>query len=169
MDRKLFLLIGLLALSALALTACGGSAAPAVEPSEVLFDVELIEVKGATDGIPAPEVDPESLSAGYRFTAPGDYDAENSEKWQVSTYMFNPAAMSVFQNDEVTLRLFGVNGDEHILTLVAPDGSTVASDTINRGREIDLSFTADQAGYYKLICANHSPTMQAPIQVVPAG
>ncbi len=151
----------LVALAAMVLAACGGSGA---EPSEVTFDVELIEIKGATDGIPAPAVDPETLSAGYGFTPPGEYDADNPDKWQVATYMFSPGAMSVVQGDEVTLRFFGVNGNHHGITLVAPDGSVVVDHfDMTRGQEGLLTFTAEQLGHYKLLCADHAPTMTANI------
>lgn len=154
-------LAALLVVGALALAAC---AAPGAEPGEVTFDVELIEVKGATDGIASPDTDPRSLSTGYGYTAPGEYDSENPDKWQVATYMFAPGAMSVVQGDSVTLRFFGVNGDHHGISLVAPDGTTVVADfEMNRGRERLLTFTADQLGHYKLICADHFPTMTADI------
>lgn len=159
MTAKRFL--PLLLLVALGLSACGASGA---EPGDVTFDVELIEVKGATDGISAPDIDPTSLSAGYGYTPPGEYDAESPNKWQVATYMFSPAAMTVVQGDEVTLRFFGVNGDHHGLSLVAPDGTVVVDQfEMNRGREGLLTFNADQLGHYKLICADHSPTMTANI------
>ncbi len=151
----------LIAIGALALAACGTSGAA---PSEVTFDVELIEVKGATDGIPAPETDPQSLSSGYGFKPPGEYDADNPNKWQVATYMFSPAAMSVVKGDEVTLRFFGVNGDHHGISLTGPDGTVVVDHfEMSRGREGLVTFTADQVGHYKLICADHSPTMTADI------
>lgn len=145
------------------LAACGEGGLD-VAASDVIFDVEAIEIKGATDGIEAPTVDPATLSAGYRYAPPGEYDADNPAKWQVSTYMFSPGAMSVVKGDDVTLRLFGVNGDEHLLWVEAPDGSkVVANTTLNRGRELSVTFTADQTGHYKLICATHGPTMTADI------
>lgn len=154
-------LVVLLVIGALALTACGTSGA---DPSDVRFDVELIEVKGATDGITAPDPNPETLSSGYGYTPPGEYDADNPNKWQVATYMFAPGAMSVVEGDDVTLRMFGVNGDEHQIFVQAPDGSTVVdSFTVNRGREVTVGFTADQAGHYKIICTTHAPTMTADI------
>lgn len=146
----------------LAIAACTpGSSA---DPAEVTFDVELVEIKGSTDGIQAPDVDPKSLSKGYGFTPPGEFDAENPDLWQVATYMFSPGAMSVIQGDDVTLRMFAVNGNEHVVTVQAPDGSNaVEAFTINRGREVIVNFTADQAGHYKIICVTHGPTMTADI------
>jgi plastocyanin len=155
-------IIVLVAVAALAVAAC--NSADAADPSDVTFDVELVEIKGATDGIPPPDVDPSSLSQGYGYKPPGEYDADNLDKWQVATYMFSPAAMSVVQGDAVTLRFFGVNGDHHAMSLVGPDGSTVVdSFDMSRGQEKLVTFTADQLGHYKLICTTHSPTMTADI------
>jgi plastocyanin len=160
--RKPTTLVLLAVVWALVLGACASGSSAA--PGDVTFDVELVEIKGSTDGISAPDVDPESLSSGYGYTPPGEYDSENADKWQVATYMFSPGAMSVIKGDEVTLRMFGVNGDEHVINLEAPDGSTaVEAFTVNRGREVSVSFTADQAGHYKLICVTHGPTMTADI------
>jgi len=157
-QRQVFLLV----IAGLLLAACGTTTS--ADPGEVTFDVQLIEVKGATDGIDAPETDPATLSEGYGYTPPGEFDAENPNKWQVATYMFSPGAMSVVQGDQVTLRVFGVNGDEHTMLVQAPDGSTaIESFTVNRGREVTVDFTADQSGHYKIFCANHAPTMTADI------
>ncbi len=152
-------------LMALVVTGCTGDSG--AEPGDVTFDVEAIEVKGATDGIAAPDVDPGTLSAGYRYSPPGEYDADNPAKWQVSTYMFAPGAMTAVEGDNVTLRFFGVNGDEHVMFVQAPDGSRVGDTaTLNRGREITVDFTADQLGHYKIICLTHAPTMTADLMVV---
>jgi plastocyanin len=169
---KRYLTVGLLLL-VLALVACGGESdtgTVGLSPSNVTYDVSIIEIKGATDGIEAPSVDPVDLSDGYRFTPPGEYDSENPAKWQVSTYMFSPAAMTVAQGDSVVLRTFVINGDEHTVWLEAPDGSTAASEVVmNRGREYEFTFTADQAGYYTLHCDEHDPTMSATILSLPTG
>jgi plastocyanin len=157
--KKLMLLF---VLGALVLSACNSAAA--ADPSEVTFDVELVEIKGSTDGIPPPETDPTTLSTGYGYKAPGDYDPETPDKWQVATYMFSPGAMSVVEGDTVNLRMFGVNGDEHQIYVQAPDGTTVVEAfTANRGREYKVNFTADQTGHYKIICTTHAPTMTADI------
>ena len=154
-------LILLLVVGALLVTACSSTGA---DPGDVTFDVELIEVKGSTNGIPPPDTDPTTLSQGYGYKAPGDYDPETPDKWQVATYMFAPGAMSVIEGDNVTLRMFGVNGDEHQIYVQAPDGTTVVDAFMaNRGREYKVSFSADQAGHYKLICTTHAPTMTADI------
>lgn len=144
-----------------------GCAGDSLAPSQVTFDISIIEIKGATDGIDPPTDNPQSLSAGYRFKPPGEYDDSNPDKWQVSTYLFSPSALTVIQGDTVTLRMFVINGDTHVTWLEAPDGTRVDEITMNRGREYSLTFTADQAGYYTLHCDNHAPTMSAQILALP--
>jgi len=165
-------LIGILLIMAtLVMVGCSAASAGAIEmpASEVTFDVSVIEIKGATDGIDAPSVNPVDLSDGYRFSPPGEYDSENAAKWQVSTYLFSPAAMTVIQGDKVTLRTFVINGDDHNVWIEAPDGSTAGSEVLmNRGREYNFTFTASQSGYYTLHCDDHEPTMSATILVLPS-
>ena len=148
----------------LLVAACGDDTG--AEPSEITFNVQAIEIKGATDGIAAPSTDPESLSSGYGYKPPGEYDADNPAKWQVATYLYSPGAMTAVQGDDITLRFFGVNGDEHVMFVQAPDGTQVGDTvTLNRGRELTVEFTADQTGHYQIICSTHAPTMTADLFV----
>ena len=162
--RNYAVLLILLLVTAVLVVGPGSVAAQGLKPGKVTFYISEIEVKGATDGIPAPKTDPTTLSKGYRYKPPGKYDPKNPKKWQVSTYMFNPAAMTVYQGDKVTLRMFVVNGDKHINWVEAPDGSVASKEEIsNRGREYIVTFTAKQAGYYVLRCDHHDPTMRSVI------
>ena len=136
--------------------------------AQVTIPVSQIEIKGATDGIPAPEVDPATLSKGYRYKKPGEYDSDNPNKWQVSTYFFSPSFITLVQGDNVTLKIFVVNGDRHVDWLEAPDGSVVhEKEVTNRGREYTINFVAEQAGYYILHCDEHEPTMRITMLVLP--
>ena len=132
------------------------------------FYLTAFEVKGATDGIVPPSVNPEDLSDGYGFKPPGEYDSSNPNKWQVASYMWTPGAMTVLQGDTVELTTFVLNGDKHEVWVEAPDGSEVVQEfEMNRGREYEFSFTASQAGVYRLVCNTHEPTMTAYITVLP--
>jgi plastocyanin len=143
----------------------GKIAAPAATKH---FYVTAFEVKGATDGIVPPSVNPKDLSDGYGFKPPGEYDSSNPNKWQVASYMWTPGAMTVLQGDTVELTVFVLNGDKHEVWVEAADGSEVVLEfEMNRGREYEFSFTASQAGVYRLICNTHEPTMTAYIQVLP--
>ena len=87
MFQKSLLAGVLVAAGVMLLASCGGnsddSAGIDLQPAQIVIPVSQIEVKGATDGIPAPDINPETLSKGYRYKPPGEYDPENPNKWQV--------------------------------------------------------------------------------------
>ncbi len=159
---------GVLVLVALALVAgCGGGAAT-VPSGERVFYLNAIEIKGGTDGISAPSINPETLGKTFAYWPPGTVDSSNPDKWQVSSYQFNPSALTVFQGDRVKLVLFVVNGDIHKDRIEGPDGNiVVAEKEHNRGRQYEITFTASQTGMYQLICSEHKEFMRAIITVVP--
>jgi plastocyanin len=129
-----------------------------------------VEVKGATitQKLAPPPVDPANLSKGYGFRAPGEADPKAPQHWEVSSYLLLPGFVAVQRGDTVTLVVFVVNGDEHEVRVLAPDGKVVApKTTLNRGREYRLTFVAEQAGTYHLSCSTHAPTMTASILVLP--
>lgn len=169
MFRLYHIAVVLLILAVLLLGACSAKKSEGLTPGQVTLAVNLIEVKGATDGIPPPDVNPKDLSKGYRFKPPGEYDSNNPNKWQVSSYFYSPSSMSVIQGDLVTLKFFVINGDKHTSWIEAPDGSIVEPKTLmNRGREYDFVFTAEQPGHYILHCDEHEKTMRADILSIPS-
>jgi len=128
------------------------------------------EVKGTTtaDKLAPPANNPADLSKGYGFKRPGQADATAPNKWEVSSYMFNPAAVSIRHGDEVILTVFVVNGDEHETWVAAPDGSLAVPKTMwHRGREYRVRFRANQVGAYQLLCSSHAPTMVLSFLVLP--
>lgn len=129
-----------------------------------------LEVKGATttDKLAPPFVNPADVSKGYGFKAPGQADKNAPQKWEVSSYIFSPAFVTVRQGDEVVLTAFVVNGDEHEVWVTAPDGTRVVPKTKwSRGREYSVRFRADKVGAYELTCSNHAPSMAATFMVLP--
>jgi plastocyanin len=129
-----------------------------------------LEIKGSTttDKLPPPSINPADLSKGYGFKAPGQADPKAPQKWEVSSYLFAPAAVTVRQGDTVVLTVFVVNGDEHEVWIAAPDGQKVMPNTIwNRGREYRAQFVAAKVGTYQLACSNHAPSMIATFVVLP--
>jgi len=140
-------------------------------PSAHAIFMTAMEVKGGTsaDQLVPPAVNPADLSKGYGFKAPGEADKRDPKRWEVSSYVFSPAFVTVRQGDKVDLTIFVVNGDAHRDNWIAdPEGRKIVSDiTFNRGREYKLSFVAEKAGAYHLTCSEHAPTMVATILALP--
>jgi plastocyanin len=139
-------------------------------PTNHLIEVTAFEVKGSTsiDDLAAPEIDPSTFSAGFGYKGPGEYDAENPDKWQVASYMWNPGQMTARQGDTLDLHVFVLNGNTHETRIEDPDGNIVGDVVVmNRGREYNLSASLEKAGVYRLICSTHAPTMTAEIVVLP--
>ena len=128
-----------------------------------------VEWKGTTsaDELQPPDVDPTTLSQGYRYKAPG-FDQGKPQNWQVASYGWTPGSVIAYQGDTVRLTAFIVNGNDHFARLVAPDGTLIGEPIkMNRGREYKLEFAAAQTGVYKLVCDTHGPSMIANILVLP--
>jgi plastocyanin len=153
------------------LTSLEGKAGKIAAPAgKVEFVVTGVELKGSTvtKDLAVPPVDPKTLSDGYRYKEPGVADKADATKWEVSTYVWAPGAMTALQGDQVSARIFIVNGDKHTTWIEGPDGKEIVKEEVqNRGREYVMTFTASQVGNYKLVCNEHDPTMRAVITVLP--
>jgi len=148
----------------------GSSLGQADAPATHTIFITAMEVKGATtaDKLAPPSVNPKDISKGYEFKAPGVADKNAPQKWEVSSYMFNPAFVTLRQGDTVKLTAFIVNGDEHEVWVTDPNGREVVAKTKwNRGRQYEISFVAEKVGPYQLTCSSHAPTMAATFLVVP--
>ncbi len=157
-------------IAAAALVVAASTGAGAQSPITHHIFVSLIEVKGGTtaDKLPPPAQNPKDLSKGYDFKGPGTADRNAPHRWEVSTYMFAPAFVTVREGDEVVLTVFVVNGDQHEVVIKAPDGTTVVPKAIwNRGREYHVRFVAERAGPYQLLCSSHAPSMTATFLALP--
>jgi plastocyanin len=118
-----------------------------------------VEFKGGTtvDKAPLPAAAlPEGK--GYELKAPDD-----KGRWEISAYRWDPSQIIVNQGDEVTLEIIGVNGAEHPAVI---DGYDI-SFTVKRGELTTVTFTADKAGVFRLICGTHQPSMVAELIVLP--
>ncbi len=94
---------------------------------------------------------------GYGLKPPNE-----EGRWEVETYRFEPATVVVNEGDIVTLEILGVNGKEHPFTIEGYDVSGI----VTRGAITRVTFTADQAGIFRITCAAHSPTMVADVVVL---
>lgn len=139
----------------LVLSACATSGAPAAAKRTIYMSA--VEYKGSTEvakeGFPATQV---PAGGGYILKAPVD------GKWETSTYRWEPGTIVVYQGDEVELLIWGVNGAEHPGRIEGYDKSF----TVKRGQLATVSFTANKAGVFRILCDIHNPSMTGTLVVL---
>ena len=141
------------------LAACGQALAGAVAPpQERTIYMAALEPKGGTtvdqEPFPAQSLPP---GGGYGLKAPDD-----TGRWEVETYRFDPGTVVVNEGDTVTLEIVGINGKEHPITVEGYGLDTV----LKRGEVQRLNFVADKPGIFKIECDNHKPSMKASLVVL---
>ena len=127
--------------------------------------INLIEPKGGTnvEDEPYPATD---LPEGVEGT-PGGFginEPDDSGRWQVSAYMFEPSTIVVNQGDEVTLNFFGINGKEHSIHIDKYIGNHFK---IHRGELVSKTFVAFESGIFQMHCQEHEPNMVGQLIVLP--
>ena len=100
--------------------------------------------KEAFPSTPLPE------GGGYVMKKPDD-----TGRWEVAVYVFEPRQIFVDEGDEVTLEFVGINGASHPTTIEAY-GQVFE---LKRGHVQKITFTADKPGRHSIICSAHLPTM----------
>jgi plastocyanin len=123
------------------------------------FTIAAVEPKGATtvDKEPFPAVAfPDG--GGYILKKP-----DQTGRWEVSTYVWQPSQIIVTEGDEVTLEFVGIHGAEHPTTIVGYDKTLM----LKRGHIVRLEFTADKAGTFQIVCGHHRPSMVGELIVMP--
>ncbi len=119
--------------------------------------VTAVEPKGgaSVDKEPYPRT-PLPEGGGYQLKKP---NAEG--RWEVAVYVFDPRQIFVDEGDEVTLDFVGINGASHPINIGGYDKTFV----LKRGQSTRVTFTADKAGTFPIVCATHHPTMVAELIV----
>mgnify|MGYP003394295011 CR=1 FL=1 len=84
-------------------------------------------------------------------------------RWEVSAYVWQPSQIIVNEGDEVTLEFVGINGAAHSTTIAAFGQSFV----VKRGQAHRITFTADKAGVFGILCSTHKPSMSGELVVMP--
>ena len=129
-----------------------------------------VEFKGSTttDKVAPPLIEPANISRGYAYKGPGQADPSAPQRWEVASYQFSPAFVTVQQGDSIMLSVFIANGDHHEVRLTDPDDEAIITKaTWDRGREYTAFFEARKLGKYLLTCGTHAPSMTATILVLP--
>ena len=142
----------------------GDAAGPAVttpdSPVHHTFRMLAVEWKGSTTT--PKEAYPENTTLpegnGYGLTPPDD-----TGRWHVNAYRWDPGMLVVRSGDTVTLDVFGVNGALHEAE-IEDHGVTF---NVTRGSFSQVTFTAGEPGTYRIVCHTHAPAMEAPLVVLP--
>ena len=162
------LLLAVLMLSAM-LAAQDVMAQRGTSKSHAIY-MTAVEFKGSTttDKVAAPPIDPTNMSHGYAYKGPGQADPSAPQRWEVASYQFSPAFVTVQQGDSIMPSVFIANGDHHEVRLTDPDDEPIITKaTWDRGREYTAFFEARKLGKYLLTCGTHAPSMTATILVLP--
>jgi hypothetical protein len=144
------------ALGALATLFAVAASDPA-QAEKRFFVMTAIEPKGGTTvDKEAFPTDPLPAGGGYVITPPNA-----AGRWEVSAYVWDPRQIIVNQGDEVTIEFVGINGAHHGTTISGYGKSLV----VKRGQVTRVTFVADKAGVFPIVCANHPPSMVAELVV----
>lgn len=124
------------------------------------FTVLAVEPKGGTtiEKEPFP-TSPLPPGGSYVIAQPD----EKTRRWEVSAYVWLPSQIIVNEGDEVTLEFVGINGAAHP-TSIAAFGQTF---TVKRGHAHRVTFVADKAGIFGIVCSTHQPAMSGELIVMP--
>ena len=141
--------------------ACGNGedGAAQIQPTERTVYMEAVEPKGSAnlEDEPFPTT-PLPEGGGYVLEEP---DEEGD--WVVETYTWAPNQIVVNEGDTVNLEIIGINGAQHESFIEG----YVDSFVVERGKLTSLSFTADEAGVFKIVCTIHQPSMTGELVVLP--
>jgi plastocyanin len=137
----------------------GSAAVGAAQPAPRTIYLAAVEPRGSAavdqESFPSAEL---PAGGGYVLRPPGE-----DGRWEVSSYRWEPGTVVVQQGDEVTLEILGINGREHPSTV---EGYDLAF-TVQRGQLSRVTFTADKAGIFNIVCRTHRPTMTGQLVVLP--
>ena len=129
------------------------------DPIDRTIYMSLVELKGTTNISKEPfptSALPEG--GGYEIK-----DTNESGDWVVETYAFSPSAIVVHQGDTVNIKMLGINGKLHHVSIE----NYVDPFDIHRGELNEISFVADKAGTFKISCSVHQPAMEGYLMVLP--
>jgi heme/copper-type cytochrome/quinol oxidase subunit 2 len=81
----------------------------------------------------------------------GEYSSKTTDGKLIEVYRLDPGTIVVHKGEKINLSIFGVNGDSHPFII---EGLNVKGE-VKKGKETVVSFTAQKAGIYRIICTAH--------------
>lgn len=166
MGKKLWVLaaiaVGIVAVGA-ASVAVSDSDAKTTAKTRMIY-LSAVEWKGSSNVSKEPyPTAPLPAGGGYESFPPGHPEvASEAGKWAVETYRFDSAVVAACKGERVVLKIFGVNGKEHVTTI--PDFGK--DFTIRRGQMSTVVFKVKETGIFPIICLTHRPSHTADLIVL---
>ncbi len=152
-------LLGSRMLAGMLFGACLVGASGPAQAAQRFFTIAAVEPKGGTtadkEPFPASAL-PEG--GGYVIKKP-----DQTGRWEVSAYVWQPSQIIVTEGDDVTLEFIGINGAEHPTTIVGYEKTLV----LKRGHVIRIELKADKPGTFPIVCNHHKPSMVGQLIVMP--
>ncbi len=127
--------------------------------AERVIYMQAMEPKGTTSASKEPFPGKTLPKGGGYIIKP----PSKAGKWQVSTYIFNPTQVIVNKGEKVTLKILGINGSKHTVSI---ERYAKKPFSIKRGKLTEVSFVADKAGVFRIVCSEHPPSMTGEIIVL---
>ncbi|WP_428908094.1 cupredoxin domain-containing protein [Niallia sp. Krafla_26] len=86
----------------------------------------------------------------------GEFSTKTDDGKEIEAYRWDPGTVVVPKGQNVTLKIYGVNGKEHPFYIEGTDYKGV----IQKGKESELTVRFDKEGTYRLICTAHQTLEQ---------
>ncbi|WP_054949889.1 cupredoxin domain-containing protein [Numidum massiliense] len=94
--------------------------------------------------------DPSQVTKTFHIVT-GEFKTKTADGQERDVYRFSPGHLTVLKGDRVTLNIHGINGHAHHFKIK----EFGVSGTVKRGEVATVTFDADQAGTFELVCTNH--------------
>ncbi|MFC0273902.1 cupredoxin domain-containing protein [Metabacillus herbersteinensis] len=82
----------------------------------------------------------------------GEFKSKTADGKEIEAYRFDPGTILLEKNNDVTLSIVGVNGEEHPFYI---EGTSIKG-VVKKGQETVVNLNFKEEGTYRLICDTHS-------------
>ncbi|MGG3889690.1 hypothetical protein [Metabacillus fastidiosus] len=86
-----------------------------------------------------------------------EFQSKMTDGREIEVYRWDPGTIYIPKEEDVTLRIYGVNGKEHPFFI---EGTNIKG-VVKKGEETAIPLHFKEEGVYKLICTTH--TAEAPM------
>lgn len=81
----------------------------------------------------------------------GEFKTKTEDGREIEAYRFDPGTIVVPKGQEITIKIFGVNGAEHPFVIEGTDITGI----VKKGEETVIKTTFSKPGVYRIICTTH--------------